>query len=192
MKHLIEKCETLGYRLTIDEERLIAIAVKIKSKARFPKPEFNYRFRGIEQMTEYINQFILNKQNILADRIERKEIIKKTKEQMENPYKVGQILYDSWGWEQTNIDFYKVIETGKKSIKIQKIASKYAKYQPSGNSPMSAYVVPDSDSVISEPIQKRLVVSVYNNTPRVYIKSNHGSFSEYTYGDKGIYESWYA
>jgi hypothetical protein len=35
--------------------------------------------------------------------------------------KPGDIFYSSWGWEQTNIDFYQVISTTAKTVKIRKI-----------------------------------------------------------------------
>ena len=34
---------------------------------------------------------------------------------------VGDILVSAWGWEQTNIDFYKVIKTTDKSVWLQPI-----------------------------------------------------------------------
>ena len=38
---------------------------------------------------------------------------------------IGKIFYSSWGYEQTNIDFYKVIEVSKsgKTITLQKVGS---------------------------------------------------------------------
>ena len=36
--------------------------------------------------------------------------------------KVGDILYDSWGYDQTNIDYYEVVRTTKASVWIRSIA----------------------------------------------------------------------
>ena len=36
--------------------------------------------------------------------------------------KVGDILYDSWGYDQTNIDYYEVVRTSKASVWIRSIA----------------------------------------------------------------------
>ena len=49
--------------------------------------------------------------------------IKPLKELCHN-IQAGDILYNSWGWEQTNIDFYQVVSVTKKTIKIRRIASK--------------------------------------------------------------------
>ena len=39
---------------------------------------------------------------------------------------IGKIFYSSWGYEQTNIDFYEVVEVSKsgKSLTLQQIGSK--------------------------------------------------------------------
>jgi len=192
MKELIKKCEELGFVLTVSEEGLTAMAVKMKSKSRFPKPEFNYRFRTKERMVEFITEFIEKKLEVLKWKEEKKEAKKKAREEMKHSFEVGQVLYDSWGWEQTNIDFYQVIEVKPKSVIVNRISSNYAKNQESGYSSMSAFVVPNKNSFIGEPQRKPILVSVHNNIPSYYIKSKHGWISEYTDGERGVYSSWYA
>ena len=36
-------------------------------------------------------------------------------------YKVGDIIYNTWGYEQTNVDFYQVVAVTKSTIKIRNI-----------------------------------------------------------------------
>ena len=56
--------------------------------------------------------------------------------------KTGDILYTSWGYDQTNIDFYQVVEVvGKASVRIRGIQSRVV-----GNSHCSNTVVPDKDN----------------------------------------------
>lgn len=65
--------------------------------------------------------------------------------------KVGDILEDSWGYEQTNVEFYqvtKIISACK--IEIVELGHK----QETVESSMSGTVVPDLDRRIGEPIQK--------------------------------------
>lgn len=38
-----------------------------------------------------------------------------------NPYQVGDIMMCTWGWEQTNVDFYQVVRTTAKSVWIRPI-----------------------------------------------------------------------
>ena len=53
--------------------------------------------------------------------------------------KVGDVFVDSWGWEQTNIDFYQVVGLrGKSSVELRPIHSLYRQ-----NGFMSALVRPD-------------------------------------------------
>lgn len=63
---------------------------------------------------------IINLENI------QKELNKKT-ELNENGYKVGDILVNVWGYDQTNIDFYQVISASAKNIKITEIGCKTVK-----------------------------------------------------------------
>lgn len=196
MENLKKQCEELGFNLVIDEVGLTAMANKIKSKSRFPKPEFNYRFRSKERMVEFVEQFISQKLEHIKRKEERKEAVKKAKEEMNHSFKVGQILYDSWGWEQTNIDFYQVTKVLPKSVEVRRIASEYIKNQPEGYSSMSAFVKPTPNAFLVEkkPELKKIQVLVNHEGKfsQYYIKSRHGWISEYTQGEKGVYESWYA
>jgi hypothetical protein len=38
-------------------------------------------------------------------------------------FKIGDILYTSWGYDQTNIDFYQVVKITKATIGVRRIAS---------------------------------------------------------------------
>ncbi len=145
-------------------------------------------------MEEYVNEFINRKLEIKQFQEKKKEAIRKAKEEMNHSFKIGQILYDSWGYEQTNIDFYQVTAVLPKSIEVKRIASKYAKNQPSGYSSMSAFVVPVPDAFVKPAERKPIQVMVNQNgkVSKYYIKSKHGWISEYNAGEKGIYESWYA
>lgn len=38
--------------------------------------------------------------------------------------KIGDILVSSWGWDQTNVDFYEVVAVTKSSVRIRLVKSK--------------------------------------------------------------------
>jgi hypothetical protein len=67
--------------------------------------------------------------------------IKKLKEvkpytEPKHDIKVGDIFYNSWGWEQTNIDFYQVISTTAKTITLRRIkgcSDDYNSYHMTGS-----------------------------------------------------------
>ncbi len=70
----------------------------------------------------------------------RKEKIKAI---FKNPFQIGDILEHSWGWEQTNIDFYQVVGVTEKSIVLKPIHSKMLL---STNGGMCNTVIPDKDN----------------------------------------------
>jgi hypothetical protein len=43
--------------------------------------------------------------------------------QMSNPYKVDDVLSSSWGYDQTNVDFYKVVAVKKSLIELRRLKS---------------------------------------------------------------------
>lgn len=72
--------------------------------------------------------------------------------------KAGDVLYDSWGYEQTNVEFYlvtKIISACK--IEIVELGHKEIESETS----MSGYVVPDLDRRIGDPIQKTVAQDSY-------------------------------
>jgi hypothetical protein len=79
------------------------------------KPSFFYRMNTEQSMIQTRDDFIKMYQNI-ADISAKQRQLEKS---FQHDLVVGDILYTSWGWEQTNIDFYKVLGLhGKKSISI--------------------------------------------------------------------------
>lgn len=191
MKQLIERFENFGFELIINEELMNAKCLKKNSKAFIPKSFFWIRFRSMERMAEYCNEWISNREKIAASEAEKKARKAELMKNMKHEFEVGQILYDSWGWEQTNIDFYQVIEVKQKSIVIRQIASKYAENNGrSGLSSMAAYVQPVENGFVGHPVVKKVNVMLDGNSHSHYIKSKHGWISKYE--NRPIYSSWYA
>lgn len=87
------------------------------------KPLYNYIYSTPERRDDQLATLI---------RVERASMLSKMKRQVEkqqarHTYKVGDILYASWGYEQTNINFYQVVAVEEKSIKIRPISQKVVK-----------------------------------------------------------------
>jgi len=90
------------------------------------KKEYNrlikyYRFRNEQQADDYIKETLNN----IKARAEEKEKRKQERLSFKNPAKVGDILVESWGYDQTNIDYYQVVKVSKKSVQIRAINSQY-------------------------------------------------------------------
>lgn len=61
-------------------------------------------------------------------------------------YRVGDIIYDSWGYEQTNIDWYQVVGVTARKIRVRRIHG--TSEQRNGYSAMSAFTEPVKDSFV--------------------------------------------
>jgi hypothetical protein len=191
MKNLIEKYESLGFHLSVkNEPMIVGYCVRKVSKARFPKPLFNYRFRSVERMAEFCMEWIERvERNINAEKA-RKEQKKLAQQNMKHSFQVGQVLYNSWGYDQTNINFYQIVGVKEKSIVLQEVCKSIV---AGSEGFMSARVKPVENAFIGEPILKKVVVSVaYNGNVSYYIKAKHGCFCEYAANESGVYSSWYA
>ena len=93
---------------------------------------------------------------------------------MSTQLKVGDILYSSWGYDQTNIDFYKVLEITKsgKSAKIQMVDQKITRQAGF----MCEYVIPNPSVV--HPHNKNILtkrIREYNGKPYLSLTNYSGA-----------------
>jgi len=125
----------------VNKTKLVAIAWSGKRN----KPDWNYRFRDKKQMDKYISDYFCKVE--MANEYKAEQKLKRENEKAEffESIKVGDIFVDSWGYDQTNVDFYLVTKKLKASIKIVKIGSKVV-----ATSIGSEKVVPVPDAVIGE------------------------------------------
>ena len=78
------------------------------------KPWFYYRFKTIERRIEFVNE----KVEFLKENCVKKS--RKSPDAKEH-YCVGDVLYDSWGYDQTNVDWFQVTKVKGKSIWLRPI-----------------------------------------------------------------------
>lgn len=148
------------------------------------KPSFNYGFRSVEQLERYLDEFFAsqaaNQERAQARRDERKNLTNET-------LPVGTILCSSWGYDQTNVDFYEVTAlVGKVTVTIQKIAAS----QVAGTEGfMSCQVAPDASCKIGKPFNARV-----SSVDSVTFSEYQGGYRHYARIFKGgtTYCSWYA
>ena len=112
------------------------------------KPDAAYYYRNLESRQESINYW----KEIIERRIQRKLDAKASRAEVKNEYKVGDILYASWGYEQTNINFFMVTEVLPKSIKLVEIGQTVT----NRTGMMSEHVIPNKNAVISESMTRRV------------------------------------
>lgn len=81
------------------------------------KAKWRYSFRSEEAMRKFIGDEISSWNSSQTWRREQK-----AKKNAPHTLKVGDLLSSSWGYDQTNIDFYQVVEViGAHTVKIEKI-----------------------------------------------------------------------
>ena len=95
----------------------------------------------------------------------------------------GTILWDSWGYEQTNVEFYKVISRNKSLVEIVELGHKTI---PGSEGAMSDRVVP-SEEPVGKPVWKMV------RGPRITINESVSLqlFPE-EYKTSGVHRTWYA
>jgi hypothetical protein len=90
-------------------------------KAR--KPIYYVRYKSVESMEKTIIDWVLqvwnNHQSKIAAKQKRAEAQRSFN--INDHFEVGDIVYNSWGYEQTNIQYYKVLEMTDHFIKVQEL-----------------------------------------------------------------------
>lgn len=117
-------------------------------------------------------------------------------------FNVGDILYASWGYEQTNLDFFKVVKATEKSIRIIEVTM-----ETTLNDYMSHGMARDVafDTKTAKPIAKsfwikdqehgdlkRIGSYEYNGHKEFYVHVGRGGYMLHHYEGQKLYESWYA
>lgn len=102
-----------------------------------------------------------------------------------NSIQVGDIYYASWGFDQTNIDFYRVMKTNGKSVWLSDMGNTYV----NGNSCWAGNVIPDGN--VTQNPKEWLCRRIGRMGSHIYIR---GESNRYLRKWDGIpkYESHYA
>jgi len=140
------------------------------------KPDKQYYYRSLEARDKAISEYL----DSLKASAEFKASMRAKRDSFQHTLKVGDMLRCSWGYDQTNVDFYQVTDLiGNTMVEIRPIAGNYSE-----TGFMSGTTTAAKGRFIGEPMKKR--VSEGN---AVRIKSYA---SAYPYDGKPTYESHYA
>jgi len=82
--------------------------------------------------------------------------------------KLGDILYSSWGWEQTNITFYKVVKRTPKQVQLQQIGTSHIEDQSMA---MQGTAVPNEEVKRNGVFRRKVQKSSYDNEEYVLVES---------------------
>lgn len=111
---------------------------------------WNYRFRNDEQRQSHIDRWVESLRTSKA----HKEARRAEQKAFKHSYKVGDIFYNSWGYEQTNVDFYQVVAVTEKSVKVREIGQ-----HAEETAFMSGRTTAKKDHFISEKVMTKKVCS---------------------------------
>lgn len=189
-KAYIKFCDTYKIELTTNLKgkpvaRLLKTLTVGKNKGS-DKALSGYYFNSETERDIWVKKQIANvSENIESDR-QLKE--KKKNAVSSNEFKVGDILYQSWGYDQTNIDFFQITKVLNKTVKIRMISQQVVKETGF----MSEYVAPLANDFIGEEMLRPVKVSMWNDNINFIVSNGRYSLNQYTQGDKGLYQSHYA
>lgn len=158
------------------EKEGVPCAMLFRGKAQ--KPTAWHRFQTEERRTAFIEKFFQEIQQNIEWKRKRKEEAAKELEKAYGGLEVGAIFSSSWGYEQTNVNFYQVVEIRGKNLTIQEIGQKIV-----SESVGSEMVAPAPEKKIGKTFTKRL-----NSTGGLTIESFEIA-RPYTAGSKGKHQT---
>ena len=179
---LIEKFAERGYELTFDAERPVATCIRRTKRARLGyKVEFCYRFKTEARRIEFCEEFLAKLERAEQYKAERKAAKAAARKEAQENVKKGDIFVATWGWEQTNVDAYQVVEKKGATVTLREIALRTIE---GSEQYMSDRVVPVLSHFIGEAFTKRITGRGINISDCQYASPAPEG--------KDFYRSWYA
>jgi hypothetical protein len=131
--------------ITYESGKGMLNAVAFQGRAK--KPLWNYYFRSESQRRKRIEDTIAARERHL----ERKKERQRERREFQHNLKVGDFLYTSWGYDQTNVDYYQVIKVIGKMVEIREVAKKTVR-----SSPPQDYVAPIKNKFVGPKMRKKV------------------------------------
>ena len=111
-----------------------------------------YGFKTKEARDDYVIKYFTDQENLALSKKKWAADKKAQAEKNQKSYQVGDILISSWGYDQTNVDYYQVIERTAKMATIQKIGKEYL----DSGYPSEEKVMPVKDAFVGKPKKKKV------------------------------------
>ena len=153
-------CEAVAYiSETIHKPTGATVFYAMGFAGKAQKPTFHFSFKTADSRAKYVAQWIAEQTN----RAKRKAEARAAQKAWRHDFKVGDVLRSSWGYDQTNIDWYEVTEVNGAHIIIREIAA-----MSEENGWMTGKCAPVPGDYIGEPMQRRPtsdgVIGKYDHT----------------------------
>lgn len=172
------------YQIDSFEEngKLLVKVYNLNAKKEWHKQIAFYSFRSEDERAEYIKNLIASYEGWEKIKNDRKN----ARKNVVNTFEVGDILYNSWGYDQTNIDFYQVVKVLNRQVILKEIAG-HLTDKSTGNS-MAGYTVAVKNK-FTDGQEYRGTVSQYG----IASKLDHSGTEHLSKWDgRELYCSWYA
>ena len=160
--------------------------ILIVFRGRSAKAISNYYYRSYELREDAIKGFKKR-----ADEHEEYDLKKKAdKKALGSPKsEIGTIFVDSWGYDQTNVDYYQIIERPSKHFAVvRQIGSSMVEGSAGYD---CCNVVPVKDSFCGDPFRAKLSLNSFSGKGVENFKTRSYS-SAHTWDGRENYKSWYA
>lgn len=110
------------------------------------------RFRNESLRDAYLAELIQKREALASSKAAERAAVKEKQAEAAAEVAVGSIFCCSWGYEQTNVDYYQVIERNGSNVVIREIGAK----KKAGENALQGSCVPVPDWFTGEPMKKRL------------------------------------
>lgn len=93
---------------------------------KYNRPFYELNYLEINDRNSKFKKLLDRTKDIFSSRQEYKEKMRKERTEFKHGLKVGDYLSSTWGYDQTNVDFYIVVEVLAKSVKIAPVGKNYS------------------------------------------------------------------
>lgn len=155
--------------------RVIPLAIAYRGKSA--KSCWHHSFATAEQRERKIAELFSS-----VDGHEALKAEQAAKRKQPHTLKVGDIVVNSWGWEQTNVDFYEVVKISANFVELREIGS--------ATEPGSEVSHGMADRVVADPEHKGSEITRHRADSNGHVNFKHGSGGKWD--GRAMYRSWYA
>lgn len=175
----------------------VADLTAIMYRGASSKHIFYLKYSSVERMMKSINETIDSIVRSEKAKAERRRLVKEANANIKagDFYSVGDIVVNTWGFEQTNVEFYQVTEVKAKTIVVRSVAQSIVKGSMMSHG-MACDVVPVKDGFFAEDDYLHEVYALRvkaGHKGEGHCLSNPESYYYFHKWDgRAEYKSWYA
>jgi hypothetical protein len=89
-----------------------------------PAKGMAYYFPTVRRALDYVAGLVAARMVTEERKAAERQQVAEAKANWVNPFKVGQLLYNSWGYDETHYDFAEIVAVGARSVTVRRIGSR--------------------------------------------------------------------